>query len=130
MKFFLIPILIVVANCIGFEGPDVIRGDKMVDAITREIQARVAACRILENTLSPLPNLGYTLNYNQRVFYKRKDMDQCLETIRLVPCDSLPQIVAGEIRFVDVVVPIFCNDFEPNAFYENPYPQGNFLGSP
>jgi hypothetical protein len=126
-SIFSITLFLIFFGCIGINGPDVIRGDKMVGKIRKALQERVAACNFSERLDLTVPNLGFTLNYNQRVFYRVSDMDDCLSIIQSFPCAGFESPVLGELTQGDLLVPAFCNDIPPNAWYESPYSQGNFF---
>jgi len=129
-RAYFFSVLLLCSACLGNNGPDVIPGDEMVDRIRNAIRRKVAACRLTGFTETTTPDLGFTLTYNQRVFYKTSDLDNCLSIIDAVSCEVLQTRVTGNVTFSQFVVPLFCNGIQPNSLAEPPYFQGNIWENP
>jgi|GEM_PF-4349090 len=125
---FIIALFLV--QCLGIDGPSVVRGDDLVDRIRNAIRNKVALCRTNGFTNMTIPDLGYTLTYNQRVFYSTKDLDTCLSIIDAVSCEVLNTSVTGRLTTSQFIVPIFCNSIKPNSLAEKPYLEGTLFEVP
>lgn len=122
-------VILLVTNCLGIDGPDVIRGDKMVGKVLETLNNKVATCRLQTTLPINYPIIGWAMNQNQKLFYKTKDVDTCVNNITNTSCEILATRVLGTLQAIDLAVSIFCGEIEQNAIYQAPYFQGNFLNT-
>jgi hypothetical protein len=111
----------------GFDGPNVIKGDEVMNRIRKAIDAKIVGCRVSENTAIKYPEIGGIFQLNQRVYYETTDVDRCIDQIEAATCQFLATNAIETITNLDILLITACSKINPKAVSTPPYFQGDFL---
>jgi small lipoprotein (TIGR04452 family) len=114
-------------SCMGFDGPNVIKGDEVMNRIRKAVDAKITGCRVNESTSIKYPELGGIFQLNQRVYYETQDADRCVDQIEAATCQFLSTKVIETITNLDILLITACSKIQPKAIATPPYFQGDFL---